>query len=189
MHRATGSAWGVPVHPNQVGLMANLGFTVNSDGGATLTTGAPFDIVNQNSGSWVDATGWSTAKGATVQQWECSNGTDSTAANQKWEFTSAGNGYCEVTNVDAPEEAWNGVNDGIANGSLMRLWTYAGNPNVEWEAVSLGNGYYNFIGKGSGLCLDTPSAPTANGVQLDIYTSNGTAAQAFKLVSPEWFAS
>jgi len=50
--------------------------------------------------------------------------------------------------------------------------------------VSLGNGYYNFVGQGSGLCLDTPSASTANGVQLQIYTCNGTAAQAFKLVTP-----
>jgi ricin-type beta-trefoil lectin protein len=119
-----------------------------------------------------------------VQQWACSNGSDSTAANQEWEFTSAGGGYYEVTNVNAPAEAWNVVNNGTSNGSLMQLWTYAGNSNEEWEAVSLGNGYYKFIGKGSGLCLDTPSASTANGVQLDIYTCNGTAAQAFKLVTP-----
>ena len=125
-----------------------------------------------------------TANGTTVQQWACGSGTYSTQPNQQWEFTSAGNGYYEVTNVNAPAEAWNVVNNGTTNGSLMQLWTYAGNPNEEWEAVSLGNGYYKFVGEGSGLCLDTPSASTANGVQLDIYTCNGTAAQAFKLVSP-----
>jgi hypothetical protein len=35
----------------------------------------------------------------------------------------------------------------------------------------------------SGRCLDTPSASTANGVQLQIYDCNGTGAQAFKLVA------
>ena len=64
------------------------------------------------------------------------------------------------------------------------LWTYAGNPNEKWQAVSLGNGYYKFVSQSSGLCLDTPGASTANGAQLDIYTCNGTGAQAFKLVTP-----
>jgi len=179
------SDWAQWTTANAYALNTSLGFTPGSGGGgATLTTGTPFNIVNQNSGSCVDATGWGTANGTTVQQWACSNGSDSTAANQEWEFTSAGGGYYEVTNVNAPAEAWNVVNNGTSNGSLMQLWTYAGNSNEEWEAVSLGNGYYKFIGKGSGLCLDTPSASTANGVQLDIYTCNGTAAQAFKLVTP-----
>ncbi len=92
-------------------------------------------------------------------------------------------GYA-ITNVNAPSEAWNVVNNGTASGSLIQLWTYAGNPNEEWMAVSLGNGSYKFVGQGSGLCLDVPGASTANGVQLQIYTCNGTAAQAFKLVVP-----
>jgi len=153
-------------------------------GGATLNTGTPYNIVNQNSGSCIDATNKGTANGTTVQQWACAEGTYSTQTNQQWEFTSAGSGYYEVTNVNAPAEAWNVVNNGTTNGSLMQLWTYAGNANEEWEPVSLGNGYYKFVGKGSGLCLDTPGASTANGVQLQIYTCNGTAAQAFKLVTP-----
>ena len=177
------SDWAQWTTANSYALNTSLGFTPNS-GGATLTTGTPYNIVNQNSGSCVDATGEGTANGTTVQQWACGSGTYSTQPNQQWEFTSAGNGYYEVTNVNAPAEAWNVVNNGTTNGSLMQLWTYAGNPNEEWEAVSLGNGYYKFVGEGSGLCLDTPSASTANGVQLDIYTCNGTAAQAFKLVSP-----
>jgi beta-glucanase (GH16 family) len=150
----------------------------------TLTTGTPYNIVNENSSSCVDATNEGTANGTTVQQWACGEGTFSTQANQQWVFTSAGNGFYEVTNVNAPSEAWNVTNNGTTIGSLMQLWTYAGNPNEEWQAVSLSNGFYKFVGQGSGLCLDTPGASTANGVQLDIYTCNGTAAQAFKLVTP-----
>jgi hypothetical protein len=120
-----------------------------------------------------------------VQQWSCADGTYSTQANQQWEFhNGTASGYYEVTNVNAPSEAWNVTGNGTTNGSLIQTWTYAGNPNEEWQAVSLGNGYYKFVGQGSGLCLDTPGASTANGVQLQIYTCNGTAAQAFKLVTP-----
>jgi hypothetical protein len=155
-----------------------------SGGGNTITTGTPYNIVNQNSGSCVDATNSGTANGTTVQQWACGNGTTSSQPNQQWEFQSAGNGDYYVQSVNAPNETWNVVNNGTTSGSLMQLWTYAGNPNEVWKAVSMGNGYYEFVGEGSGLCLDTPGASTANGVQLQIYTCNGTGAQMFKLVTP-----
>jgi Ricin-type beta-trefoil lectin domain-like len=154
-------------------------------GGASLNTGTPYNIVNENSGSCVDDTGSGTANGTKVQQWACGNGSYSNQANQQWEFQNGtASGFYEVTNVNAPSEAWNVTGNGTTNGSLIQTWTYAGNPNEEWEAVSLGNGYYKFVGQGSGLCLDTPGASIANGVQLQIYTCNGTAAQAFKLVIP-----
>jgi hypothetical protein len=73
---------------------------------------------------------------------------------------------------------------GTTSGSLMQIWSYAGASNEEFEPVSLGSGYYKFVGQGSGLCLDVPGNSTANSVQLDIYTCNGTTAQAFKLVTP-----
>ncbi|WP_158823402.1 RICIN domain-containing protein [Granulicella sp. S156] len=152
---------------------------------STLTTGTPYNIVNENSGSCVDDTASGTANGTAVQQWACGEGTYSTQPNQQWEFENGtASGYYYVANVNAPAETWNVTGNGTTNGSLIQTWTYAGNSNEEWEAVSLGNGYYKFVGQGSGLCLDTPSASTANGVQLQIYTCNGTAAQAFKLVTP-----
>ncbi|WP_158823403.1 RICIN domain-containing protein [Granulicella sp. S156] len=151
----------------------------------TLVTGTPYNIVNENSGSCVDDTASGTANGTSVQQWACGQGTSSTQPNQQWEFENGtASGYYYVANVNAPTETWNVTGNGTTNGSLIQTWTYSGNSNEEWEAVSLGNGYYKFVGQGSGLCLDTPSASTANGVQLDIYTCNGTAAQAFKLVTP-----
>jgi Glycosyl hydrolase family 12/Ricin-type beta-trefoil lectin domain-like len=153
-------------------------------GGSTLTTNTPYNIINKNSGSCVDATGSGTTNGTTVQQWACGSGTFSTQANQEWVFESAGNGNYYVESVNAPSETWNVVNNGTTNSSLTQLWTYAGNPNEVWKAVSMGNGYYEFVGEGSGLCLDTPGASTANGVQLQIYTCNGTGAQLFKLTTP-----
>ena len=67
------------------------------------------------------------------------------------------------------------------NGSLIQLWSYGGGDNQQWMPVSVGNGQYKLVGVGSGRCLDVPAASTANGVRLQIYDCNGTAAQAFRL--------
>jgi hypothetical protein len=163
----------------------SFAFASSSGGGATFATGTPYNIVNENSGSCVSATGSGTTNGTTVEQYACAGGTDSTETSQQWEFMNGtATGYYEVTNVNAPAEAWNVTGNGATNGSLMQLWTYAGSPNEEWMPVSLGNGYYKFVGQGSGLCLDTPGDSTANSLQYDIFTCNGTDAQAFKLVTP-----
>ena len=178
--------WGQWTTTNAYALNTSLGFTASSGsgGGSAIATGTPFNIINQNSGACLDATGWGTANGTTLQQWACGNGTYSTSANQEWEFQSAGNGDYYVTNVNAPSLAWNVLNNGTANGSLMQLWAYGGASNEQFSADSLGNGYYKFVGVGSGRCLDVPGSSTANGVQLQIYDCNGTAAQSFKLVTP-----
>ncbi|MGA3047809.1 MAG: carbohydrate-binding protein [Terracidiphilus sp.] len=153
-------------------------------GQATLTTGTPFNVVNENSGLCIGASGQGTANGTVLQMYTCANGTYSTQLSQEWIFTPAASGYYEVADANAATEAWNVVNIGTTSGSLMQIWSYAGASNEEFEAVSLGNGYYEFIGQGSGLCLDVPGNSTANSVQLDIYTCNNTTAQAFKLVTP-----
>ena len=158
----------------------SLGLHGTSNTGTTpISTTSWYNIVNQNSGSCVDATGSGTANGTTVQQWACGN----QQHNQEWQFQSVGNGAYSIVNRNAPAEAWDVANVGTANGSLLQLWTYGGGTNQQWTPVSLGNGYYKFVGVGSGRCLDTPAASTANGVQLDIYDCNGTGAQAFKLVA------
>jgi beta-glucanase (GH16 family) len=151
---------------------------------AQVTTGTPFNLINENSGKCIGASGQGTANGTVLQMYTCANGTYSTQLSQEWIFTAASSGYYEVADANATTEAWNVVSNGTTNGSLMQIWSYAANPNEEFEPVSLGSGYYKFVGKGSGLCLDVPGNSTANSVQLDIYTCNGTTAQAFKLVTP-----
>jgi aryl-phospho-beta-D-glucosidase BglC (GH1 family) len=175
--------WAEWTTTNSFVLNTSLGFTESGGGGgggSTLSTGTWYNIVNQNSGSCVDATNKGTTNGTTVQQWACGNN----AYNQEWEFEFATNGNYYVANRNAPSETWNVTGNGTANGSLMQLWTYGGASNEQWTAVSLGGGYYKFVGVGSGRCLDTPGASKANGVQLDIYDCNGTEAQSFKLVVP-----
>ena len=165
--------------PATFALNTSLGLQGNANNSTSISTTTWYNIVNQNSGSCVDATGQGTANGTTVQQWACG----SQQYNQEWQFQSVGNGTYKVVNRNAQAEAWDVTNVGTADGSLVQLWSYGGGSNQQWTPVSLGNGYYKFVGAGSGRCLDTPSASTANGVQLDIYDCNGTAAQAFKLVA------
>jgi beta-glucanase (GH16 family) len=152
---------------------------------AQVTTGTPLNIINENSGLCVGASGQGTANGTILQMWTCANGTYSTQLSQEWIFTAASSGYYEIADANATTEAWNVVSKGTTNGSKMQIWTYAAATNEEFSAVSLGSGYYKFVGQGSGLCLDVPSNSTANGVQLDIYTCNGTTAQAFKIAAPQ----
>jgi endoglucanase len=157
----------------------SLGLQGTANTSASINTSTWYTVVNQNSGSCVDATGSGTANGTTVQQWSCG----SQQYNQEWQFQSEGNGAYSIVNRNAPSEVWDVTNVGTADGSLLQLWTYGGGSNQQWTPVSLGNGYYKFVGVGSGRCLDTPAASTANGVQLQIYDCNGTGAQAFQLVA------
>ena len=156
------------------------GGTSGGSGGATVNTGTWYNIVNQNSGSCVDAAGWGTANGTIVQQWTCGG----QQTNQEWQFQSRGNGAYSIVNRNAPSEVWDVTNRGTTNGRPIQLWTYGAGANQQWMAVSLGNGYYKFVSAASGRCLDIPAASTANGVQVQIYDCNGTGAQAFRL-SPQ----
>jgi aryl-phospho-beta-D-glucosidase BglC (GH1 family) len=162
--------------PASFTLNTSLGLSGNVNG-ASVSTTSWFNAANQNSGSCPDAAGWGTGNGTVLQQWTCG----SQQYNQEWQFQSRGNGTYSVVNRNAPTEAWNVVKNGTGNGSLMQLWTYGGGANEQWMPVSLGGSLYKFVGVGSGRCLDVPGASTSNGVQLQIYDCNGSAAQSFNL--------
>jgi hypothetical protein len=125
----------------------------------------------------VDAANRATANGTFVQQWACG----AQQFNQEWQLQAQGNGHYSIVNRNAPGEALDVTDQGTANGSLIQLWSYGGGDNQQWMPVSVGNGQYKLVGVGSGRCLDIPAASTANGVRLQIYDCNGTAAQAFRL--------
>ena len=52
----------------------------------------------------------------------------------------------------------------------------------QWQPIAVGNGYYRFVARDSGLCLEVPGGSTANGVRLWQNTCNGSTARAFRLV-------
>ena len=164
--------------PATFSLNTALGLHGTQNGGATnISTSAWYNVVNTNSGSCVDAANRATANGTAAQQWAC--GAQQT--NQEWQFQSQGNGVYSITVRAQPGQALDVINHGTANGSLIQLWSYGGGTNQQWTPVSVGSGLYKLVNVASGRCLDVPAASAANGVQLQIYDCNGTAAQSFRL--------
>jgi len=121
--------------------------------------------------------GFGTANGTAVQQWACGNA----QVNQEWQFQPTDSGFFKVVNRNAPAEVWDVTNVGTTNGSLIQLWQFGGGTNQQWQPVSLGNGTFKFVGRGSSRCLDVPGASTSNGARLQIFDCNGTGAQAWTL--------
>jgi|GEM_PF-2934249 len=144
-----------------------------------------YEVVNENSGLCASAAGGGTANGTAVQQLACTG-----ATSQLWQFVPVATGEYEVLNQNAQSagESWN-ITGGVGatgSGALLETSAYGGTSNTnELFAADLeSNGYYNFVADNSGLCIDTPGASTASGVQLQQYTCNGTGAQEFSLVVP-----
>ena len=161
-----------------------LTFASSGGGGTGINTSDWYEVVNQNSGLCASAAGASTANGTAVEQLACTG-----ASSQLWQFVpTTVTGYYEILNENAESEgeSWN-ITGGVgatASGTLLQTWNYGGvgNTNALFAANAQSGGYYTFTANNSGLCIDTPDASTASGVQLQQYTCNGTGAQSFQLV-------
>ena len=141
-----------------------------------VVSGTTYTVVNLNSAKCVDARAAASANGTAVQQYTC-NGT----AAQQWKFTATSGGYFQVGTAPAPAQVWDDTNVSPNNSSPIQLWLYGGGTNQQWLPVGESTGTFHFVNRFSGLCLDVPSASTADSVQLQQYTCNGTAAQSFTL--------
>jgi glucosylceramidase len=142
-----------------------------------ISTTSYYQIVNEASGSCLDDTGGGTSNGTVLQQYTCY----ANNVNQEWLFTATSGGYYEVSTYDASTLAWNVVGSGTSPGTDMQLWTYGGGNNEQFEPVLLSTGYYEFIDRNSGLCLNVPGGANTNGLQLQINTCNGSTSESFTL--------
>jgi hypothetical protein len=160
--------------------MASNAFSLAINSGPTPTPNPSswFMASNQNSNKCVDDANWGTSNGSALQQWACGG---NAPTNQQWQLQPTDSGYYKVISRYAPGLSWDVSNWGTANGSKVHLWSYGGGSNQQWMPVALGNGYYKFVARNSGKCLDVPAASTADGVQLQIWDCNGTGAQAFRM--------
>ncbi|MFI6074447.1 RICIN domain-containing protein [Actinoplanes sp. NPDC051343] len=148
-----------------------------SSASAAPPTGTFFTFVSGNSGKCLDAASASTANGTAVQQYGC-NG----SAAQQWEFLPAADaGYYVIVNHNAPQPAIDVDGPSTTSGAKIHLWSNGGWSSQEWQPVQESSGAYHFVSHYSGLCLDTPGASQADGVQLQQYACNGTAAQSWAL--------
>ncbi|MEV0403120.1 RICIN domain-containing protein [Actinoallomurus sp. NPDC050550] len=144
---------------------------------AALAVNTPYTFVSANSGKCVDAAAAGTANGTAVQQYTC----NATTA-QQWQLkTAADAGYYVIVNSNGSQPAVDVDGPSTADGAKIHLWSNGGWTSQEWQPVQESGGNYHFVDRYSGKCLDVPEASTADGVQLQQYTCNGTGAQSFTL--------
>lgn len=151
--------------------------TPTPTGTGPISPTAWYRVVNRNSGKCVDARSGGTANGTAVQQYTC----NATTA-QSYQFQPTSGGYLRINNRANTAQALDVTNVSSADNAPIQLWAYGGGNNQQWLAVAEGGGYYHFVNRNSGKCLDVPGASTANSVQLAQYTCNATAAQSFQLM-------
>lgn len=151
-------------------------------------------FTNVNSGKVLDVSGGIASNGRNVQQYT-SNGTRS----QKWVIKKSGNGYTIVSALDS-----NFVLDlssgKVNNGQNIQIYSSNGSNAQKWNLTkylskqekldqlaaenknTLADGVYK-IGnaQNSNYVLDIASGSKNNGANVQLYLSNGTTAQSFKV--------
>ncbi len=123
--------------------------------GGKLDPSLSYKFLNRSSGMILAVYQASTAAGA-----ELDAEADSVAPtlSQQWRITSNGDGYFQLASLEPGAGNTTNVLDD-SNGS-----TSAGNlivqspsgtaPELEWNVLSVGNGYFSFVNRASGLVLD-----------------------------------
>lgn len=66
-------------------------------------------------------------------------------------------------------------------GSNLKQWTWDTSPNLQWQAIDLGTGYYRLVNRTNGMSADSYGA-TANGAPARQATWNGGVNQQWTIV-------
>jgi hypothetical protein len=161
-----------------VAAVVATGLTVasSSDASAAISPTGWNTVVSKNSGKCVDARAAATANGTAVQQQACNSSTA-----QQWQFQPTTNGYVRVNALNNAAQVLDVTGVSTADSALIQLWSYSNGLNQQWQPIEEADGAYRLVNRNSGKCLDVPAASTADGVQLQQYTCNGTAAQSFRI--------
>jgi mannan endo-1,4-beta-mannosidase len=144
-----------------------------------ILPGAWYTIVNRNGNKCVDARASGTFNGAVIQQYTCNN-----TYAQQFQFTRKPGGYYRVVNRNNRSQALDVVGGvgAIGNGVPIQLWRKNGQASQQWLLVPEGGGFFHFVARHSGRCLDVPGSSAEDSLQLQQWDCNGTGAQSFRLV-------
>ncbi len=131
---------------------------------------------NLSSGKCMDVYGGGTSNGTAVDQYTCSHG-----SNQLWEVSKYNNiagGQYELLPENATADCLDVYGGGTGNGSTLDIYSCSGGSNQLWYPDFNGTLLaWNFLGVGSGRCVEDPGSSPNNSVTLDIYTCDQTANQ------------
>ncbi|WP_432102356.1 RICIN domain-containing protein [Streptomyces sp. bgisy091] len=157
-----------------------VGGLVSPAGAATLpAAGGVYQLAVKKSGKCVDVPGASSANGALLQQWGCTEG----AAWQQFTLSADGSGKYRLVNrssgkcVDVPDGS-------KVSGVQLQQWGCASQANQQWTLTPSGTDTYQIVNVNSGLCMSDKGASTASGAAIiqETCTANSNKQWAFKPV-------
>jgi endoglucanase len=144
-------------------------------GSGTISNGT-FNIINRNSGQYLDCYNFGTTDGTNVIQWSGSGNT-----NQQWEITAVGDDYYRLSPVHAPNEALDVTDYSSSDGANVQLWGYWGGECQQWKFIDVGDGYYQIEARHSGQLLEVVNASTENGANVQQWPANNHVCQHWSL--------
>ncbi len=149
--------------------------TVSGQGGGTISEGT-YNIINRNSGKYLDVEDLGTSDGTNVQQWTSTGGT-----NQQWEITDVGDGYYRLSPAHATSKALDVEGISTDDGANVHIWEYLSGANQQWRFNDAGDGYYQIEARHSGKLLEVAGASTDDGANVQQWPNNGHHCQHWSL--------
>jgi regulation of enolase protein 1 (concanavalin A-like superfamily) len=150
------------VHVGELGLWGDSGHTI-PDG--------TYNVVSRYSNKPMAALSGGTANGTQLVQWSPGGGNE-----QKWTFTSLGNGQYKVTGV-AGGRVMNVSGNSGSNGANLILWDWNNANNEKWTITPIDDGYFKMTAVHSGKVADVEGPSTANGAVVHQWSYVGALNQ------------
>ncbi|MFE8990164.1 RICIN domain-containing protein [Streptomyces collinus] len=138
--------------------------------------GTVYRLVARHSGKVADVEGARTANGSNVDQWPWLN-----QANQKWTFTSTGDGYYKIKGVGSGK-LLEVAGLSRADGGNVGIWADANAPQQHWAVTPTGDGNYFLINRYSGLALGVDEGSTADGANIEQQPYTSQARQQWQII-------
>jgi len=152
--------------------------------GGELDPTLAYKFVNLSSGRILSVFQASNAAGALLDT-EPDNANPT--SSQQWRITSNNDGYFQIASLNPGAGNTTNVLDdsgaSAAGGNAIVLSPSGSGPELEWDIVSAGNGYFCFVNRASGMVLDMNGGSGAQaGFAVQEPQNNNSATQQWQIV-------
>ncbi|MFA9458096.1 RICIN domain-containing protein [Halalkalibacter sp. AB-rgal2] len=134
-----------------------------------------YQLVNVNSGKYLEVEAALTDNGANVQQWENTN-----CLCQQWSLMENSDGYFEIINRHSGK-ALDVFERSTTDGGNIVQWDHNGGSNQQWSLQQVGNSY-KLISQHSGKALEVFDHSTDNGANVVQWQDYGHSNQLWTIV-------
>jgi len=153
--------------------------------GGKLDSTLSYKFVNRGSGQILSVFQGSAAGGAMLAT-EADDGNP--ALSQQWRITSNNDGYFQIASLNLGAGGATNVLDDVggsaASGNVIVQSPSGSGQALEWNIVSAGNGYFNFVNRASGLVLDMNGGVGAQaGYAVQEPQNNSSTTQQWQIVA------